>query len=82
MTTSSDAGATLGWGLIGCEDIAVKRRTTPAHGIRDERRPPHPNLHLPLVADFVTAVRAGYEPTGSGEVGLPVQRVLRPIYLD
>ena len=31
-------------------------------GIREEKHPPHPNRHQPLVEDFVAAVREGREP--------------------
>lgn len=55
-------------------------RITTAHGVREERHPPHANLHQPLVEDFVAAVRAGRDPAVTGEVGLEVQRVLDAIY--
>jgi len=55
------------------------RVVTPA-GTREERHPPHPNLHQPLVEDFVAAVIEGREPAVSGEVGLEVSRVLARIY--
>lgn len=47
---------------------------------RDEDHPPPPNLHQPLVADFVQAVRDGGDPTVTGEIGLEVSRVLAAIY--
>jgi predicted dehydrogenase len=49
-------------------------------GTREERHPPHPNLHQPLVEDFVAAVREGREPAVTGEVGLEVARVVAAIY--
>ena len=55
-------------------------RITTAAGTREESHPPHPNLHLPLVEDFVRAVRERHAPTVSGEVGLAVQEVLAKIY--
>jgi predicted dehydrogenase len=55
-------------------------RVLSASGVREERHPPHPNLHQPLVEDFVTAVREGREPAVSGEVGLEVTRVLARLY--
>lgn len=73
--------ATLGSVQIPALNEGVVRITT-AQGIREERHPPHPNLHLPLVADFVAAVRSGHDPAVSGEAGLEVQNVLRAIYLD
>jgi predicted dehydrogenase len=55
-------------------------RVLTASGVREERYPPHPNLHQPLVEDFVAAVREGREPAVSGEVGLEVTRVLARLY--
>jgi predicted dehydrogenase len=49
-------------------------------GVREERHPPHPNLHQPLVEDFVAAVREGRDPAVSGEVGTAVSRALAAIY--
>jgi predicted dehydrogenase len=55
-------------------------RVLTASGVREERHPPHPNLHQPLVEDFVAAVREGREPAVTGEVGLEVTRVLARLY--
>jgi len=55
-------------------------RIVTAGGAREERHPPHPNLHQPLVEDFVAAVRERREPTVTGAVGLEVSRVLAAIY--
>ena len=49
-------------------------------GSREERLPPHVNLHQPLVEDFVGAVRGRRDPTVSGAIGLEVSRVLDAIY--
>jgi predicted dehydrogenase len=49
-------------------------------GTREEQHPPHPNLHQPLVEDFVAAVREDREPAVTGEVGLEVARVMARIY--
>jgi predicted dehydrogenase len=49
-------------------------------GTREEAHPPHPNLHQPLVEDFVAAVRRGHEPAVTGEVGLAVARVVARVY--
>jgi predicted dehydrogenase len=57
-------------------------RVVTAAGVREERHPPHPNLHQPLVEDFVAAVREGREPAVTGEVGLEVTRVLARLYED
>jgi predicted dehydrogenase len=55
-------------------------RVVTATGTRDEAHPPHPNLHLPLVEDFVASIREGREPAVDGEVGLEVARVVARIY--
>lgn len=55
-------------------------RIVTAGGAREERHPPHPNLHQPLVEDFVAAVRERREPAVTGQVGLEVTRVLDTIY--
>ena len=49
-------------------------------GVREERHPPHANLHQPLVEDFVAAVREGRDPAVTGEAGLEVSRALAAIY--
>jgi predicted dehydrogenase len=55
-------------------------RVVTAEGERRESHPPHANLHLPLVQDFVEAVEAGREPTVNGAVGRDVQRLLEQAY--
>jgi len=55
-------------------------RVVTAAGAREERHAPHPNLHQPLVEDFVAAVREGREPAVTGETGLEVARVMSRIY--
>jgi predicted dehydrogenase len=55
-------------------------RVVTAAGAREERHPPHTNLHQPLVRDFVAAVRAQREPAVTGETGLEVARVVARIY--
>jgi predicted dehydrogenase len=57
-------------------------RIVTADGAREERHPPHPNLHQPLVEDFVAAVRADREPAVTGEVGLEVARAVEMIYRE
>jgi predicted dehydrogenase len=49
-------------------------------GSREEDHPPPENLHQPLVADFVRAVREDRDPTVTGEIGEEVSRVLAAIY--
>ena len=51
-----------------------------ADGERLESLPPHPNLHQPLVEDFVAAVREGRAPEVSGADGRDAQSVLARIY--
>jgi predicted dehydrogenase len=55
-------------------------RVVTGAGTREERHPPHANLHQPLVEDFVAAIREGREPAVTGEVGLEVARVMARIY--
>jgi predicted dehydrogenase len=55
-------------------------RIVTAGGTREERHPPHVNLHQPLVEDFVAAVREGRDPAVSGEAGRDVSRLLDAIY--
>src|SRR5262249_60357611 len=45
---------------------------------RCESHPPPANVHAPLVEDFVTAVRAGRDPTRDGRVGPPTAPVPDP----
>jgi hypothetical protein len=51
-----------------------------ASGAREEDHPPPSNLHQPLVADFVAAVRGNRPPTVTGEIGQEVSRVLAENY--
>jgi predicted dehydrogenase len=53
-----------------------------AGGEREETHPPHANLHLPLVQDFVHAVRDRRQPAVPGETGRDVARALDAIYAD
>lgn len=47
---------------------------------RLETHPPHPNLHQPLIDDFVQAVIAHREPTVGGAVGREVAKIEQRIY--
>jgi len=71
-------------GTLGSACVPVlnegRLRLTTAAGVREEQHPPHPNLHQPLVDDFVAALREGRDPIVSGQTGLEVQRVLAAIY--
>ena len=55
-------------------------RIVTAGGAREEQHAPHPNLHQPLVEDFVAAVRENREPAVTGAIGREVNRVLEAIY--
>jgi predicted dehydrogenase len=57
-----------------------RMRVVSAAGEREESHPPHANLHLPIVEDFVAAVREGRAPAVPGECGLAVNRTLAAIY--
>ncbi len=49
-------------------------------GERTESHPPHANLHLPLIEDFVSAVREDRPPSVTGEVGRAVAEAVEGIY--
>jgi len=49
-------------------------------GQRTEQYPPHPNLHQPLVEDFVDAVRSDRMPLVDGHAGKNVNLILDEIY--
>ena len=70
---------TLGSAHVGVLNQGALRVVT-GGGTREERHPPHPNLHQPLVENFVAALREGGEPAVTGEVGLAVARVMARIY--
>jgi predicted dehydrogenase len=71
--------ATRGSAHVDVLNLGLLRVVTP-EGVRDERHPPHANLHQPLIEDFVAAVRGGRAPAVTGEIGLEVNRVLAAIY--
>jgi predicted dehydrogenase len=72
------------YGSAGSAHVPVlnqaRLRVVTASGTREEEHPAPANLHQPLVADFVEAVRARRDPTVTGEIGEEVQRVLASIY--
>jgi predicted dehydrogenase len=72
------------FGTEGSAQVAVlnqgRLRIVTAGGAREESHPPHPNLHQPLVQDFVDAVREGREPAVTGEIGREVAQVIAAIY--
>ena len=47
-----------------------------------ESHPPHANLHLPLIEDFVQAVNSDREPLVNGAIGREVARIEAEIYRD
>lgn len=51
-----------------------------ARGERIESHPPHPNLHLPSIVDFVVALREGRPPAVDGEMGREVTRIEDLLY--
>ncbi|HSB61689.1 MAG TPA: Gfo/Idh/MocA family oxidoreductase [Vicinamibacteria bacterium] len=55
-------------------------RVVTGDGEREERHPPHPNLHQPLVQDFVDALREGRDPAVTGQIGLEVARAIAAVY--
>ena len=71
--------ATRGSAHLDVLNLGLLRVVTP-ESVREERHPPHANLHQPLIEDFVAAVRAGRPPTVTGEIGREVNRVLAAIY--
>src|SRR5262245_18215027 len=72
------------YGSLGSARVPVLnqgRITIVAAGAtREESHPPHANLHLPFVEDFVLALRENRAPVVSGEAGLMVNRALQAIY--
>src|SRR5712691_4291064 len=61
------------FGSAGSAHVAVlnqgRLRVVTATGTREEEHPAPGNLHEPLVADFVQAVRERRDPTVTGEIG-------------
>jgi predicted dehydrogenase len=72
------------FGSAGSAHVGIlnqgRLRVVTSSGTREEDHPPPENLHQPLVADFVAAVREGRDPAVTGDVGLAVNRVLSSIY--
>lgn len=61
-------------------DGAIKISTQ--NGERTEMHPPHANLHLPLIDDFVQAILNKREPQVDGQLGREVARIEEIIYAD
>jgi predicted dehydrogenase len=55
-------------------------RISSGAGDRVESHPPHANVHLPLVEDFVNAARTGREPAVTGDIGRTVAHLEAEIY--
>jgi predicted dehydrogenase len=72
------------FGSAGSAHVPVlnqgRLRIVTAAGTREEDHPAPANLHQPLVADFVEAVRGNRMPMVTGEIGQEVSRVLAAIY--
>ena len=63
-------------GALNRGDVRILTR----EGEHEELLPPHPNLHAPLVADFVDALTSGREPAVTGETGRAVAAIEDAIY--
>ena len=59
-----------------------KMRMVNTNGERSESHAPAPNLHAPLISDFVAAVLTDREPAVSGETGRMVTMIEEEIYLN
>jgi predicted dehydrogenase len=55
-------------------------RTIRGSEAHTEFHPPAPNIHQPLIEDFVQAVLTGREPKVDGEIGLAVAQIEEEIY--
>jgi len=64
-------------GVLNAGDVTV---TTADGRTRAESHPPAPNLHQPLVEDFVEALAAGRPPAVPGEAGRAVAEIEKRIY--
>lgn len=49
-------------------------------GEREESHPPHANIHLPCIDDFVKSIQDGRDPAVSGVAGREVAVVMEAIY--
>src|SRR5258708_940064 len=72
------------FGSAGSAHVPVlnqgRLRVVTAAGAREEEHPAPANLHEPLVADFVQAVRERRDPTVTGEIGAEGSAALAAIY--
>ena len=51
-----------------------------SNGSRTEKHPNHPNVHQPLIEDFIEAVLQDRKPAVSGETGREITKILDKIY--
>ncbi|NDD65268.1 MAG: hypothetical protein EBZ36_15030, partial [Acidobacteria bacterium] len=51
-----------------------------AAGERSEFHPPHPNIHQPLIEDFVAALHDDRPPLTDGHLGREIARIEDPFY--
>ena len=51
-----------------------------SNGTRTEKHPNHPNVHQPLIEDFIQSVLQNREPAVSGEMARAVTKILDKIY--
>ncbi len=63
-------------GVLNNGDLRIVR----SGGEELERHPPHPNLHQPLVEDFIEAVETGRDPVVDGALGRRIQALLEAAY--
>ena len=72
------------FGSLGSIRVSIlnegKIRVIGKLGERYESRPPHANLHAPLIENFVAAVTGIREPAVSGEAGRAVAMIEEEIY--
>jgi hypothetical protein len=71
-------GGSIRVGSLNAGELVVRA----AGGERRESHPPAANVHVPLVDDFVAAVRAGRDPAVDGAVGRAVALIQSEIYAD
>jgi predicted dehydrogenase len=57
-------------------------RITTQNDERSEAHPPHANLHLPVIDDFVRAILDKRKPQVDGQIGREVARIEEMIYAD
>ena len=71
------SGGSLHVANLNAGELTIKSSTGSS---RTEAHPPAPNLHQPLIDEFVDAVRHGREPQVPGSVGREIARLEEQIY--